>query len=309
MKKSRMIALLLAVVMALSTLTGCSLFKPTAVSITQKVMKNVEKVQSFTGNIKLDYEGPASISGMEVDLTLRADCDMESSVASGVSHVKGTIGADLPVLGNIDLPIESYQQIENDEPVAYMSMDGNNWIKVKSEKETDGNGTEESSENTAAGPDLKTGLGILQKIARGEIKAELAEETEMKGDKEVYRMDVTVSGDLIAEVLKAAEEASDEGTSIPQDLDLTGADANIVFYVYKEEMLPASIVIDCTALGSVLIREMLKDGEFSASADKCVITIDNLEYNTVDELQIPQEVISSATDSDDFNLFENASGL
>ena len=131
----------------------------------------------------------------------------------------------------------------------------------------------------------------------------------MKGDKEVYRMDVTVSGDLIAEVLKAAEEASDEGTSIPQDLDLTGADANIVFYVYKEEMLPASIVIDCTALGSVLIREMLKDGEFSASADKCVITIDNLEYNTVDELQIPQEVISSATDSDDFNLFENASGL
>jgi hypothetical protein len=180
-------------------------------------------------------------------------------------------------------------------------MDGKNWVKVKSDKD--------SAQDTEKLPDYKVMLGILQKIVSGDIKAVLTEETEMKGEREVYRMDINVSGELIGDILRAADEMSGEGSSIPEDLDFTGADADIILYVYKDAMLPASVSIDCTALGNLLIQERLSENGVSVSANKFVVTMDGLEYNTIDELKIPEEVISSAVDSADTGLFDNALGM
>ena len=304
MKKSRIIAIFLAAVMALISLTGCSLFKPTAVSITKKVMKNLETVKSVKGSIRADYEGPASVEGIEFNLALNADLNMETVRDSGVSHVKGSVGTELPVFGEISLPVESYMMTRDDEAVVYASMDGENWLKLENDKE--------NAQETEKLPNYKVMLGILQKIVSGDIKAVLAEETEMRGEREVYRMDVNVSGELIGEILRAADDMSGEGSSISEDLDFTGADANIVLYVYKDEMLPAAATVDCTALGSLLIKDMLRENGVSVTTDKFVITVDDLEYNTIDELKIPEKVISSAADapdSPDSGLFENASGL
>ena len=300
MKKSRIIAIILAAVMALVSLTGCSLFKPTAVSITKKVMKNLETVKSVKGNIGADFEGPASVSGMEFDLVLNADLELEAVRDSGISHVKGSVGTEIPIIGSITLPVESYQVTQDSVAVAYSSMDGKNWVKVKSDKD--------SAQDTEKLPDYKVMLGILQKIVSGDIKAVLTEETEMKGEREVYRMDINVSGELIGDILRAADEMSGEGSSIPEDLDFTGADADIVLYVYKDAMLPASVSVDCTALGNLLIQERLSENGVSVSANKFVVMMDDLEYNTIDELKIPDEVISSAVDSADTGLFDNALG-
>ena len=236
MKKSRIIAIFLAAVVALTSLTGCSLFKPTAVSITKKVMKNLETVKSVKGNIRADYEGPASAEGIEFDLALNADLEMETVRDSGVSHVKGSVGTKFPIIGEISLPVESYMQTRDDEAVVYASMDGENWLKLQNDKENE----QENGQETEKLPDYKVMLGILQKIVSGDVKAVLAEETEMKGEREVYRMDVNVSGELIGEILRAAGDMSGEGSSISEDLDFTGADANIVLYIYKDEMLPHS---------------------------------------------------------------------
>ena len=308
MKKSRIIAIFLAAVVALTSLTGCSLFKPTAVSITKKVMKNLETVKSVKGNIRADYEGPASAEGIEFDLALNADLEMETVRDSGVSHVKGSVGTKFPIIGEISLPVESYMQTRDDEAVVYASMDGENWLKLQNDKENE----QENGQETEKLPDYKVMLGILQKIVSGDVKAVLAEETEMKGEREVYRMDVNVSGELIGEILRAAGDMSGEGSSISEDLDFTGADANIVLYIYKDEMLPAAATVDCTALGNLLIKDMLRENGVSVTADKFVITVDDLEYNTIDELKIPEKVISSAADAPDASdtgLFDNVTGL
>ena len=297
MKKSRIIAIFLAAVVALTSLTGCSLFKPTAVSITKKVMKNLETVKSVKGNIRADYEGPASAEGIEFDLALNADLEMETVRDSGVSHVKGSVGTKFPIIGEISLPVESYMQTRDDEAVVYASMDGENWLKLQNDKENE----QENGQETEKLPDYKVMLGILQKIVSGDVKAVLAEETEMKGEREVYRMDVNVSGELIGEILRAAGDMSGEGSSISEDLDFTGADANIVLYIYKDEMLP-----------NLLIGDMLRENGVSVTADKFVITVDDLEYNTIDELKIPEKVISSAEDAPDASgtgLFDNVTGL
>ena len=305
MKRLRMIAIILAAVMALSSLTGCSLFKPTAVSITKKVMKNLETVKSVKGDIRADYEGPASVEGIEFNLALKADLKTETVRDLGVSHVKGSVGTELPILGEISLPVESYIEARNDEAVVYASMDGENWMKLENNEE---NG-QENAQETEKLPNYKVMFGILQKIVSGDIKAVLAEETEMKGEREVYRMDINVSGELIGEILRVADDMSGEGASIPEDLDFTGADADIILYVYKDEMLPASVTVDCTALGNLLIREKLSENGVSVSANKFVITLDDLEYNTIDELKIPEKVISSASDAPDSGLFEDVTGL
>ena len=125
-------------------------------------------------------------------------------------------------------------------------------------------------------------------------------------------MDVNVSGELIGEILRAAGDMSGEGSSISEDLDFTGADANIVLYIYKDEMLPAAATVDCTALGNLLIKDMLRENGVSVTTDKFVITVDDLEYNTIDELKIPEKVISSAEDAPDASgtgLFDNVTGL
>ena len=304
MKKSRIIAIFLAAVVALTSLTGCSLFKPTAVSITKKVMKNLETVKSVKGNIRADYEGPASAEGIEFDLALNAETVRDS----GVSHVKGSVGTKFPIIGEISLPVESYMQTRDDEAVVYASMDGENWLKLQNDKENE----QENGQETEKLPDYKVMLGILQKIVSGDVKAVLAEETEMKGEREVYRMDVNVSGELIGEILRAAGDMSGEGSSISEDLDFTGADANIVLYIYKDEMLPAAATVDCTALGNLLIKDMLRENGVSVTTDKFVITVDDLEYNTIDELKIPEKVISSAEDAPDASgtgLFDNVTGL
>ena len=305
MKRLRMIAIILAAVMALSSLTGCSLFKPTAVSITKKVMKNLETVKSVKGNIRADYEGPASVEGIEFNLALKADLKTETVRDSGVSHVEGSVGTELPIFGEISLPVESYIETRDDEAVVYASMDGENWMKLENNEE---NG-QENAQETEKLPNYKVMLGILQKIVSGDIKAVLAEETEMKGEREVYRMDINVSGELIGEIFRAADDMSGAGASIPEDLDFTGADADIVLYVYKDEMLPASVTVDCTALGNLLIKEKLSENGVSVSANKFVITLDDLEYNTIDELKIPEKVISSAFDAPDSGLFEDVTGL
>ena len=165
MKKSRIIAIFLAAVVALTSLTGCSLFKPTAVSITKKVMKNLETVKSVKGNIRADYEGPASAEGIEFDLALNADLEMETVRDSGVSHVKGSVGTKFPIIGEISLPVESYMQTRDDEAVVYASMDGENWLKLQNDKENE----QENGQETEKLPDYKVMLGILQKIVSGDV--------------------------------------------------------------------------------------------------------------------------------------------
>ena len=149
MKKSRIIAIFLAAVVALTSLTGCSLFKPTAVSITKKVMKNLETVKSVKGNIRADYEGPASAEGIEFDLALNADLEMETVRDSGVSHVKGSVGTKFPIIGEISLPVESYMQTRDDEAVVYASMDGENWLKLQNDKENEQENVQGNARNPA----------------------------------------------------------------------------------------------------------------------------------------------------------------
>ena len=295
MKKTRMIAVVLAIAMLLGALTGCSLFKPTAMSLSKKTIENFAKVKSFQSNIKAEYAGAATISGMDVDLVMNADCDLDAVISSGVSRADGTVSTTLPLIGNVSIPFESYQQTGNDGVTAYTKIHNSQWIKTESKAQEE--------ENPDRKFDIRIVLGVLQKISSGDIKAELAEETEMMGDREVYRMDVSISGELLGELIKAAAESEGEQSGIPENLNLTGADAEFVFYIFKDTSLPARIFCDCTELGNIMVQQAGTE-EFSARADKFQITMQFNEYDTIDEIKIPDEVTREAVESEDLNIMD-----
>jgi hypothetical protein len=249
----------------------------------------------------MDYDGTVSVMGIEADFTLQGDFDQEAAVDTGVSHLKGSVGTKLPLIGDVSLPVESYQQVESSGITVYSSMDGTKWAKSYQENA--------ESENDDQWKDLKMVMGILHLISSGEIKAELAQETEMIGEKEAYRMDITISGEFMMQLLKEVAQAQGDAADIPQDLDLTGADAEVVLYILKKEKLPARITIDCTALGNILTNKYINNDTISAKAQKFLITVDAIEYNTVNGLQIPEEVKASAVETEDSPTMGDYVGL
>ena len=296
MKKSRILASLLAIVIAAAALAGCSFLKPTAIGLIRKMAGNMDKVTSVKSSIVIEYDGSVNTGFGNLDIGLDADLDMESAKSTGVSHVSGTLSGSLFGL-SLDMPVESYMQTQENALTTYTSVDGRNWIR----KTTDP-GDNAGAQNFKL--DGKTILAILTKIKDKEITADLAEETEKIGDRDAYRIDIMVKGDLIGELIRASAASGREQAQALQDIDFSGTDVNVVLYIYKDDNMPARAQADCTALGGILIQEQIREEGLDLSTERFVVTVDFTEFNTIDSLEIPEEVKSSAKEGD-VDLFED----
>lgn len=299
MKKRTLLgAIALAVLAVIATLTCCILLKPTAISLIRDMGKELGKVRSATAGVSIEYEGTVAVQGVGVNVGMKADLDMETM--GGTAHEKGTVSVQLPIVGSMSVPVESYQETSDNELVIYSTLDGSSWTKTRSSAEG-------QPEDSSFQLDGKAVLGILEKIKAGEIQAELAEETEKIGDKEVYREEITIGGSLLQQVILAAGTSENGGSGIPDGLDLTGADARITLYIDKNTKLPARAVFDCTALGSAAMKSLIQDDRFESTAKKFVITIDFREFNTLESLEVPEKVKSSAVEAESggAGLFDN----
>ena len=194
MKKTRITALILAIAMTLCALTGCSLFKPTAVSLTKKTVENLGKVQSVKADTNVDYEGAVTIAqlGTDMDIKLSGDFDTEAVIGTGTSHVDGSVSTTLPIFGDISIPVESYQQIVDGGAVSYTNVFDTGWVKTESK--------EEDSKTSDFNLDPKAIFAILQKIVSG------MDEESLDVIAKVYEL-VVQAGVYRAESIKVAEAA------------------------------------------------------------------------------------------------------
>ena len=251
-------------------------------------------------DITIEYEGTIDFMGSDVEFTLNADCDFKGVTKTGTGYVSGKLGTKLPIVGELSIPVEGYQQYQDDGMLTYTRFNKSEWLRSKVVP------LQTSAEGIQFDLDYKVVLGILQKIAAGEIKTELAQETETLHGQEVYRMDIAIAGDLLNQILLTVSKAQGENSAVPDNFDISDGDAAIVLYIYKESKLPAKLVIDCTALGRAVIRNLLKNSNtgdsISTGTSRFVITADITEYNTIDEITIPDEVVSSAVEPEQFNL-------
>lgn len=306
MKGKRILAVLLVAAAAAGAVVGglalAGFFKLTPMKLTRKSIKELAKIQSFDSDVRMEYEGTIQFMGSDADFSLNADCDFQGVTKTGTSHVNGRLGTELPFLGELSVPVESYQQYQDGSMLTYTRFNNSDWLKSKTEPPS----IQTPSEGGQLGTETRIILGIMQKIASGEIVADLSEETEILWGQEVYRINITITGDLLNQIVHAVTGAQGENSVVPEDFDISDSDAAMVLYIYRESRLPARLVIDCTALGRAVIRNLFKNSDagetVSTGTNRFVITADITEYNTIDEITVPKEVVSTAVESDQFDL-------
>ena len=275
MKNNKVLIAILAAVAAVAAVVGvlalAGFFKLTPMRLAKRSLKELAKVQSFDSDITIEYEGTIDFMGSDVEFTLNADCDFKGVTKTGTGYVSGKLGTKLPIVGELSIPVEGYQQYQDDGMLTYTRFNQSEWLRSKVVP------LQTSAEGIQFNLDYKVVLGILQKIAAGEIKTELAQETETLHGQEVYRMDIAIAGDLLNQILLTVSKAQGENSAVPDNFDISDGDAAIVLYIYKESKLPAKLVIDCTALGRAVIRNLLKNSNtgdsISTGTSRFVITI------------------------------------
>ena len=279
MKRIRITAVFTAILMSMIFLAGCSL-KPTALGGAKKAADKMSKVESLRGNVTIEYEGDISYGVLSGDIGITLDQDVESCSKTGVTHMSGTASAS--VMGmDAGIPVEIYLQGEEGKVTGYVSADGKNWI------------SREQSVSTSE-PNALLGLGIIKKILDKEIEAELLEEPETIGGKEAYVLHVTLRGEIVREIMRELLLSLGQDAAAADEADLTDVSVDAVMYVWKDTYQIAGIRMDCTSLGNVMIREIAGDNGIEVETKKFVISYTADEYDTVDDLQIPQEVIDSS---------------
>ena len=279
MKRIRITAVLLAVLMSIAVLAGCSL-KPTALGVAKKTADKMSKVESLRGNVTIEYEGDISYGVLRGDIGITLDQDVETCRETGVTHMSGTANASVVGM-DAGVPVEIYLQSEEGKVTGYVSADGKNWI------------SREQSVSSQE-PNSLLGLGIIQKIIAKEIEAELAEETETVGGKEAYVLNVTLRGEILRAIMRELLLSLGQDAAAADDADLTDVTVDAVIYVWKDSYHIAGIEMDCTSLGNVMIRGIAGDNGIEVETKKFTISYMASEYDTVEDLQIPQEVIDSA---------------
>ena len=114
------------------------------------------------------------------------------------------------------------------------------------------------------------------------------------GGKEAYVLHVTLRGEIVREIMRELLLSLGQDAAAADEADLTDVSVDAVMYVWKDTYQIAGIRMDCTSLGNVMIREIAGDNGIEVETKKFVISYTADEYDTVDDLQIPQEVIDSS---------------
>ena len=259
---------------------------PTPVHLAKRTADNLGKVHSAEAEVEMDYEGTVTVFKNDVQIGMGTKFDMEAVTDPSASHTNGSL--TISFMGfDVDVPVESYVQKENGEPVLYMNIANKTWTKQKVNDPA----------NTMPEIDTRAVTALLiHKIISGEIKAELAEETEMICDKEAYKLSFDISGKTLEELLNAAAAYNENAAKLAESLDLSGTGAHIDMWIYKDMKLPARIAIDCTALGSYLVQSMLEEKGLVGTATKFTAVVTFTQYNTIEKIEVPEEVVGSAVE-------------
>lgn len=125
----------------------------------------------------------------------------------------------------------------------------------------------------------------------------LAEETEKIGDKEVYVLTSTISGEEFQQILGSMEEM----TESIGEVDFSTMQAEVTMKIYKDTVLPASVSIEMSDSGEGFESEgvLIKFNSIS-------VVMNYNEFDSIDSITIPEEALSAPSADEGSILNEEA---
>lgn len=264
MRKKLVWVLVASIILSSAALGGCGKKEVTAESIVQQSNETMEKAKSFLADFNMEMEMSMSSGDQSMDMdmvmtgTMQATQDPEI-VYMDVAMTSGLFG--------LSLDMDIYTQTEEDKVITYTGIAGE-WMKTEQEGLS------------------KSNLAELQKMFGSGKEMTLAEQTEKIGDKEVYVLTASISGEELEKVMSAMGSMANGLDS----MDLSQFQADTCMKVYKDTMLPASITLDMITNG----EGMEVDGVVT-KINKMTITVDYKEFDTIDSIEIPAEALAAET--------------
>lgn len=254
---------LLVSVMLLSAVVfgGCGKKEVTAESLVKEVNENMEKVKSYTGDMDMKMSMNVSSQGVAMDMDMGMQGTIEYTAEPEIVHMKGTM--DVSLLG-LSMDMDMYSQVEDDKATVYMCM-MNEWMKSET-------GIDESS------------IQDMYAIAEDGKDMTLAEETEKIGDREVYVLTSTITGEEFQEIMGVMENMT-EGVG---DMDWSNMQANVTMKIYKDTILPASVSIEMSDSG-----EGIESEGVTVKFNNLSVVMNYVDFDSVDSIEIPEEALAA----------------
>ena len=274
-----------------------------------------------SSNLKMDVTNIAEMTLDPFVMHMTSSTKMQTNTSIEASgNDTSESGSDASQNGN-DTPqnieMESYMEIGKDGQTIFYSKLPTNESWTKSTFQFDADSTDPFSQD------------FLRSIESGKTAASVLPETEEAEGKTCYVMDTSLEGEYIADTLQTVSSTLSQmgmpADTFQEDL-FEGLSVKMRYWIDTETGLPVKIEEDLTELGEALFNAMMKDlmskaeesangssssdtagtaGSGSASADSAempplAFTVHNYtgtiimrNYNGVDEITIPEEVLNA----------------
>lgn len=255
----------------------------TAESLCSDTANNMRNIESYTSSVKMEMDAKINAEGQNVDFTMDSSYETDINLGPYKSHTVGNyIMSAAGQRESVDL--EMYMEESDGKTTLYALQDGY-WLKA---------GNYSVSEFD---------VDLFDKIGKGKLDAELAEDTVTIDGKEAYRLDVTLTGSDLANCFAGETEAV-LGMDY-SNIDWYDINAATKIYIYKDSKLPARIVIDASDIGDVFVSLMLDSAfgsgvSYDYTLNKYDVQFTYTNYNDVKTITIPSNVTggSSTTEPD-----------
>ena len=271
-KQKRLMALGITAAMAAGLLSGCGT-KATPENLLRDMQKNAEKTESALLNFKMDI---AMGDGTD-DVSLGMDMNMETTTEPEASHGKGTVSISMSGM-DFSVETEMYSVQEDGEYVTYTLME-DQWTKEVSD---DGEMTGEVD-------------SIADNVEEYADQFELAEDHVTVNDKECFELTGELDGDLFSEMMQTDMTDSLAGYGIDEEA-LSDMMFPCTIDIYKDSILPARLYFDMTESMAPLMEDS------GVTVSECYVDMTFMEYDTVEEITVPDEAVSAAEDGSDSGL-------
>ena len=258
--------------MAAGLLSGCGT-KATPENLLRDMQKNAEKTESALLNFKMDI---AMGDGTD-DVSLGMDMNMETTTEPEASHGKGTVSISMSGM-DFSVEMEMYSVQEDGEYVTYTLME-DQWTKEVSD---DGEMTGEVD-------------SIADNVEEYADQFELAEDLVTVNDKECFELTGELDGDLFSEMMQTDMLDSLAGYGIDEEA-LSDMMFPCTIDIYKDSILPARLYFDMTESMAPLMEDS------GVTVSECYVDMTFMEYDTVEEITVPDEAVSAAEDGSDSGL-------
>ena len=252
--------------LCVGAVTGCS-GKLTPKKMMSAVTENLAEVKSVSNSLEMDIELEDVL-----DLTkISMDMQMENTTKPTAGHAKGS--AEVNFSGTqVGSDMEIYQVTEGDEFVTYSSMYGQ-W-----------------SREAAEGAQKSTFNGNLFQEAGDSIKSfHIAKETVLVENKECYEMYGDISGKELLKFMGLDMMGAFGLVELPEEDAISGLSIPITIDIYKEEMLPARIIVDMTDV----MNDLYDKYEKTTNVNDFTIKLGYTGFDQVEKIEVPQEVLQA----------------